>query len=77
MVSGAWLEARLGETADVELTIIDIREPRLYEAGHIPGSISIPFSPMSDWAVSDDELLMELPPDDDLFALLARLGHRS
>ena len=56
------------------LVIVDIREPRLYEAGHIPGSISIPFSPMSDWAVSDDELLMELPPDEDLFALLGDWG---
>jgi thiosulfate/3-mercaptopyruvate sulfurtransferase len=52
------------------LVVIDIREPRLYDAGHIPGSVSIPFSPMSDWAVSDDELLMELPPVDDLFRLL-------
>ena len=56
------------------LVIIDIREPRLYEASHIPGSISIPFSPMSDWAVSDDELLMELPPDEDLFGLLGDWG---
>jgi thiosulfate/3-mercaptopyruvate sulfurtransferase len=74
LVSTAWLEARLGEAADAGLIVIDIREPRLYEVEHIPGSISIPFSPMSDWAVSDDELLMELPPDDDLFALLARWG---
>ncbi len=87
LVSTAWLEAHLGDTAPTEgsapgatgpdaggLVIVDIREPRLYEAGHIPGSISIPFSPMSDWAVSDDELLMELPPDEDLFRLLGDWG---
>jgi thiosulfate/3-mercaptopyruvate sulfurtransferase len=87
LVSTAWLEAHLGHTAPAAgrapgasgpgagaLVIVDIREPRLYEAGHVPGSISIPFSPMSDWAVSDDELLMELPPDGDLFRLLGDWG---
>jgi thiosulfate/3-mercaptopyruvate sulfurtransferase len=58
------------------LVIVDIREPRLYEAGHVPGSLSIPFSPMSDWALSDDDLLMELPPDEDLFRLLGDWGIR-
>jgi thiosulfate/3-mercaptopyruvate sulfurtransferase len=62
--------AALSTGASGALVVIDIRETRLYDAGHIPGSISIPFSPMSDWAVSDDELLMELPPVDDLFRLL-------
>jgi len=87
LVSAAWLEAHLGDTAPAAgsapgasgsgaggLVIVDIREPRLYEAGHVPGSISIPFGPMSDWAVSDDELLMELPPDGDLFRLLGDWG---
>ena len=87
LVSTAWLEVHLGVTAPAAgsapgaagpgaggLVIVDIREPRLYEAGHVPGSISIPFSPMSDWAVSDDELLMELPPDEDLFGLLGDWG---
>jgi len=87
LVSTAWLEARLGGTAPVAgaapgatgpsargLVIVDIREPRLYGAGHVPGSINIPFSPMSEWAASDDELLMELPPDADLFELLGRWG---
>jgi thiosulfate/3-mercaptopyruvate sulfurtransferase len=76
LVSTGWLEARLstppaGEVAEVSgLVVIDIREPHLFAAGHIPGSVSIPFSPVSDWAVSDDELLMELPPDQDLFRLI-------
>ena len=87
LVSTAWLEAHLGGPASPtgsapgatapdadSLVIIDIREPRFYEASHIPGSISIPFSPVSDWAVSDDELLMELPPEEDLLALLSDWG---
>ncbi len=77
IVSAAWLEARLTGReggAGRRLVIIDLRESRLFDAGHIPGSISIPFSPMSGWAVSDDELLMELPPDADLFELLVRAG---
>lgn len=87
LVSAAWLEAYLDGSASAAgsapgatgpsaggVVIVDIREPRLYEAGHIRGSISIPFSPMSDWAVSDDELLMELPPDEDLFRLVSDWG---
>lgn len=82
LVSAAWLEAHLGDSAPAaadgssgeRLVIVDLREPRLYELGHIPGSISIPFSPMSEWAVSDDELLMELPPAEDLFELLGHWG---
>jgi thiosulfate/3-mercaptopyruvate sulfurtransferase len=70
LVSTDWLEACLDGVAEPGLVVVDIREPRLYDAGHIPGSILIPFSPMSDWAVSDDDLLMELPPDEDLCRLL-------
>jgi thiosulfate/3-mercaptopyruvate sulfurtransferase len=77
LVSAAWLEAHLGDTRasrGARMVVVDIREPHLYEAGHIPGSVSIPFSPMSDWAISDDELLMELPRDTDLLGLLGRWG---
>jgi thiosulfate/3-mercaptopyruvate sulfurtransferase len=79
LVSPAWLEAQLGATepaasAAGRLVVVDLRESHLYAAVHIPGSISIPFSPMSDWAVSDDELLMELPAADDLFAVLSAWG---
>lgn len=70
LVSTEWLEAR---THDSGLVVVDIREPHLYAAGHIPGSISIPFSPVSEWATSSDELLLELPPVEDLFASLS--GH--
>lgn len=90
VVSPDWLETRLlvaggGVAAPEEagqeaapppgvLVIADLREPHLYAAGHIPGSISTPFSPMSDWAVSDDELMLELPPAEDLFAALGAWG---
>lgn len=75
VVSPSWLEARLGAKGsdmDVgdDLVVVDLREEGLYRAGHVPGSISIPFSPMSAWAVSDDDLLMELPPASDLFAVV-------
>jgi len=86
IVSTEWLEAQLpsggvpgapgaeGPAGPDTPVIIDIREPHLYEAGHIPGAISIPFSPVSDWATSTDELLMELPVDEDLFKVVGEWG---
>ncbi len=69
LVSTAWLEASISD-----VLAVDLREPHLYAAGHIPGSISVPFSPMSDWAVSNDDLMLELPPKADLFAALGGAG---
>jgi thiosulfate/3-mercaptopyruvate sulfurtransferase len=74
LISSSWLATRLADAEPLDLMIVDIREGRLYEAGHIPGSVSIPFSPMSVWAVSDDELLMELPPAGDLSEVLTTWG---
>ncbi len=71
LVTTEWLEARLG-TGD--LTVVDIRFTEEYEAGHIPGAVPSPFSLVSGWAESDDELTLELPADADLFALLGGLG---
>ena len=68
IVSTEWLEARL---ATGGLVIIDVRETHAYGAGHIPRAISVPFSPVSAWATSTDELLMELPEERDLIR-----GHR-
>ncbi len=77
LVSTEWLAARLRAT-DAEAAsrpaVIDIREPHHYAAGHIPGSISVPFSPVSDWATSDDELMLELPDADELFDVLGSCG---
>ena len=86
LVSTDWLEARLAEgpaprppgageaAGGAELVIVDIREPHLYEAGHVPGAVNVPFSPVSDWATSTEELLMGLPPDEDLFQVVGDWG---
>jgi thiosulfate/3-mercaptopyruvate sulfurtransferase len=77
LVSTEWLAAQLaaaGPAAPRHLTIVDIREPHLYAAGHVPGSISIPFSPVSDWATSDDELMLELPDAAELSGVLGGVG---
>jgi thiosulfate/3-mercaptopyruvate sulfurtransferase len=71
IVSTDWLATQMPAT---ELVFIDIREPHLYAAGHIPGAISIPFSPVSDWATSTDELLLELPEEEDLLRVVGDNG---
>ncbi|OFW57955.1 MAG: hypothetical protein A2133_07670 [Actinobacteria bacterium RBG_16_64_13] len=71
IVSTDWLAAR---RAGGGLVIIDVREPHLYAAGHIPGAISMPFSPVSDWATSTDELMMEVPETADLFKVMGDSG---
>jgi thiosulfate/3-mercaptopyruvate sulfurtransferase len=71
IVSTDWLATQMPAT---ELVVIDIREPHLYAAGHIPGAISIPFSPVSDWATSTDELLLELPEEEDLLRVVGDNG---
>jgi thiosulfate/3-mercaptopyruvate sulfurtransferase len=71
IVSTDWLAAQRGDSRPV---VIDVREPHVYTAGHIPGAISIPFSPVSDWATSSDELMMELPEAADLFAVIGDSG---
>jgi thiosulfate/3-mercaptopyruvate sulfurtransferase len=86
IVSTGWLEAQLardgligsGQTGGGQvaggLVIIDVRETHLYEAGHISRAISVPFSPVSAWATSTDELLMELPEEVDLFQVVGDCG---
>ena len=71
IVSTEWLQDRL---PCKELAIIDIRWPEQYAAGHIPGAISAPFGLNSAWAVSDDELILELPVDKDLFKVIGDCG---
>ncbi len=70
IVSTDWLAANLGRK---DLTIIDIRWEEEYAAGHIPGAVSLPFGLNSAWAVSDD-LILELPPDEELFEAFGRCG---
>jgi thiosulfate/3-mercaptopyruvate sulfurtransferase len=71
IVSTDWLESQLGSKGPA---IIDLRSTEDYEVGHIPGAISVPFSPVSAWADSDDELLLELPPKDDLLGTIGECG---
>lgn len=56
------------------VVVVDVRTVEEYDAGHIPGSINIPFVvPFSPWIISGD-LLMELPPVEDLEAMLGAAG---
>lgn len=84
IVSAEWLAAqRVAGTrraadkhgAASELVIVDIRPPAAYAAGHIPGALSEPFAvPFCAWITLRDELLLELPDDDSLFAAIGALG---
>jgi thiosulfate/3-mercaptopyruvate sulfurtransferase len=67
IVSTEWLAAHL----DAGLVVIDIRDAEEYQAGHIPGAISVPFGPVSAWADCTEELILELPPTE---ALLQTIG---
>jgi thiosulfate/3-mercaptopyruvate sulfurtransferase len=71
IVSTEWLETELLEGG---LVIIDIRWAEEYEAGHIPGALSVPFGLVSAWADSNEELLLELPAEADLFKLIGDYG---
>jgi thiosulfate/3-mercaptopyruvate sulfurtransferase len=78
IVTTEWLENRLGEGdgahAPAGLIILDIRFEEEYAAAHIPGAISVPFGLNSAWAVSDDVLILELPPDEDLSKAIGEAG---
>lgn len=72
IVSAEWLEANRGAH---DLVIVDIRPPAAYGAAHIPGSLSEPFAvPFSAWITMRDDLLLELPGDEELFATIGALG---
>jgi thiosulfate/3-mercaptopyruvate sulfurtransferase len=72
IVSGAWLEQ---QSHREDLVVLDVRAAADYAAGHIPGSVSIPFDAMaSAWSVMRNDLIMELPETEDLFALLGSHG---
>lgn len=79
IVSTEWLQERVAASsaavpAAAPPVIIDIRYEEEYAAGHIPGAVSVPFGLNSPWAVSDDVLILELPDDADLFAMLSSCG---
>lgn len=66
IVSTQWLEEHI---EDPNLVIIDLREPKLYDDGHIMGSINItaPGNFFECFMDPDCGLWMELPSDDALF----------
>lgn len=72
LISTEALAAMLGKPG---LVILDIRSEEEYSEAHIPGSINIPFKvPVSKWVVIRDGLLLELPPDEELFETIGSAG---
>lgn len=74
IVSADWLQDQLTPPNNDGITVLDVRWTEEYEAGHIPGAISVPFGLQSSWAESGGDYLLELPPDDDLFELVDKSG---
>lgn len=70
-VSVDWLEEHLGPSGPA---VLDLRSASDYAAGHIPGSISVPFSGDSAWAWPASGLTVELPSRDDLFETIGACG---
>ena len=68
VVSTDWLEQNINRAG---MTILDIRTPARYAKGHIPGSINVPTEL---WAVSQNDLTMDLPSDETLRDLLGKAG---
>jgi thiosulfate/3-mercaptopyruvate sulfurtransferase len=73
IVSTQWLEDNAGTP---DLVILDVREPDLYAAGHIPGSINVPALGNFYLCLFDPDcgLWMELPEDEALFTTIGDAG---
>jgi thiosulfate/3-mercaptopyruvate sulfurtransferase len=72
LVSTDWLYSNLNTN-----TVIDVRSPAEYAAGHITGSINIPFDVVSVWATSDFNpggLWVQLPAISALTTALGEYG---
>ncbi|KXX81402.1 putative thiosulfate sulfurtransferase [Madurella mycetomatis] len=62
-------------SSHLDLVIIDLRSATEYAESHIPGSISLPFEPVSAWSdMGPGDLLLEMPPSADVFATLSSIG---
>ncbi|KAK5651676.1 hypothetical protein OQA88_11742 [Cercophora sp. LCS_1] len=71
-VSPWWLNKCQGH---LDLVVIDLRSAAEYAAGHIPGSVSLPFEPVSAWSdMGPGDLLLEMPPSTNVFATLGSVG---
>jgi thiosulfate/3-mercaptopyruvate sulfurtransferase len=72
IVSTEWLNENLGLG---NLIVLDVRSADAYAAGHIPGAVSEPFLvPFSAWITMRDDLLLEVPDKEELFAAIGNLG---
>ncbi|KAK4443061.1 Rhodanese-like domain-containing protein [Podospora aff. communis PSN243] len=59
----------------LNLVVIDLRSAAEYAASHIPGSVSLPFEPVSAWSdMGPGDLLLEMPPSAQVFAALGAAG---
>jgi rhodanese-related sulfurtransferase len=66
------LQDRLGDTASADPTLIDVRTPAEFEAGHIPGAVNVPLDELKG---SIDDLCRVLSDHD--VVLVCRSGARA
>jgi rhodanese-related sulfurtransferase len=71
-VDSPTLAERLGSSADPDPTLIDVRTPAEFEAGHIPGAVNVPLDELK---ASLDSLCSVL--DDHDVVLVCRSGARA
>lgn len=68
IVTPEWLQGQLGSPG---LVVVDIRDEKAYDGGHIPGAVSLPYSR---WMVKRDGLSDELPEPETLASVLGAAG---
>jgi thiosulfate/3-mercaptopyruvate sulfurtransferase len=67
-VSSDWLNQNIDNP---RLMIIDVRSGEEYKKGHIPNALNVS---VNSWAIDKNDLLRELPAEDDLLRLLGSIG---
>ena len=71
LVDAAWLKAHLDAK---DMVIIDVRDPGAeFEAGHIPGAVSAPYTTFG-WRAKIDGVPGQLPPVSEIAARIGSLG---
>lgn len=68
LVDVAWLQARLGDSG---LRAVDMRAPKAYASGHVPGAIHLP---LEETRGTVEEIPFQMPPVSALEARLGRAG---
>ena len=71
IVSVDWLSNNIGQN---NLIILDVRSAAEYETGHIANSISAPFARESIWAVTRNNLTLEVPVIEELQDTISSCG---